>query len=94
MFVVTDNGVEVLVPPLHHAVVTAMVADEDLDKARGDLESALVALESQYPATPAGLGITVAWGLPYFRRSVAAQWERLQPQPLELSERDSRCQPR
>ena len=77
--VVTDNGVEVLVPPLHHAVVTAKVAGGDLGKARADLESALAALESQYPATPAGLGVTVAWGLPYFRRYVPAQWERLQP---------------
>jgi hypothetical protein len=76
---VTDNGVEVLVPPLHHAVVTAKVADGDLGKARDDLEAALAELETQYPATPAGLGITVAWGLPYFRRYVPAQWERLQP---------------
>ena len=77
--VVTDNGVEVLVPPLHHAVVTAKVATDDLVAARKDLEEALAELESQYPATPAGLGITVAWGLPYFRAHVPAQWERLQP---------------
>ena len=77
--VVTDNGVEVLVPPLHHAVVTAKVAGGDLATARADLEGALAALESQYPATPAGLGVTVAWGLPYFRRYVPAQWQRLQP---------------
>ena len=32
--VVTDNGVEVLVPPLHHAVVTAKVATDDLAEAR------------------------------------------------------------
>src|SRR6188472_1411083 len=57
--VVTDNGVEVVVP--------AKVASGDLGKARTDLESALAALESRYPATPAGLGVTVAWGLPYFR---------------------------
>ena len=69
--VVTDNGVEVLVPPLHHAVVTATVAADDLDAARRDLEDALAQLESRYPATPAGLGITVAWGLPYFRRRVS-----------------------
>ena len=47
--------------------------------ARRDLEDALAELESRYPATPAGLGVTVAWGLPYFRRHVPAQWERLQP---------------
>jgi hypothetical protein len=77
--VITDNHVEVLVPPLHHAVVTAKVSAADLGKARKDLEQALAALESQYPATPAGLGITVAWGLPYFRAHVPTQWERLQP---------------
>jgi len=77
--VVTDNGVEVLVPPLHHAVVTAKVVSGDLDKARNGLEDALADLESRYPATPAGLGITLAWGRPYFRQHVRAQWERLQP---------------
>jgi hypothetical protein len=76
---VTKNGVEVLVPPLHHAVVTAKLATDDLGSARTDLESALADLESRYPATPAGLGVTVAWGLPYFRRYVPTQWERLQP---------------
>lgn len=77
--VVTDNGVEVLVPPLHHAVITATVAADDLEGARDDLEATLADLEARYPATPAGLGITVAWGLPYFRRYVPAQWDRLQP---------------
>jgi hypothetical protein len=77
--VVTENGVEVLVPPLHHAVITATVATDDLAAGHRDLEDALVELEARYPATPAGLGITVAWGLPYFRRHVPAQWARLQP---------------
>ena len=77
--VVTDNGAEVLVPPLHHQVVTATVASDDLAAAQRGLEEALTALEARYPATPAGLGITVAWGLPYFRRYVPRQWERLQP---------------
>jgi len=77
--VVTDNGAEVLVPPLHHAVVTAKVATGDLATARGRLEDALRQLESQHPTTPAGLGVTVAWGLPYFRRHVPTQWARLQP---------------
>jgi len=77
--VVTENGVEVLVPPLHHEVVTATLATDDLVAARRDLEGALAELETRYPATPAGLGITVAWGLPYFRRYVPTQWARLQP---------------
>ncbi len=80
--VVTDNGAEVLVPPLHHAVVTATVSTDEPATARAQLEDALVELESRYPATPAGLGLTVAWGLPYFRRHVPAQWERLQPVDL------------
>ena len=60
--VITDNGAEVLVPPLHHAVVTARVATDDLDRARGTLQDALADLESRYPATPAGLGITLRLG--------------------------------
>jgi len=77
--VVHDHGVEVLIPPLHHRVVTAAVASTDLAAARRELDSALAELESRYPATPAGLGITVAWGLPYFHRFVPKQWARLQP---------------
>jgi hypothetical protein len=41
-----------------------------LAAAQKRLEKALVSLEKRYPATPAGLGVTVAWGLPYFRRLV------------------------
>jgi hypothetical protein len=73
---IQDNGVEVLVPPLHHEVVTARVAVDrtDLADAHRTLEDALAKLESQYAATPAGLGVTLAWGLPYFERLVPAQW--------------------
>ena len=76
-----DNGVEVLVPPLHHELVTARVTVDSADArdAALALERSLASLESTYPVTPAGLGVTVAWGLPYFRRLVAPQWERLQP---------------
>jgi hypothetical protein len=70
--VVTDNGVEVLVPPLHHQVVTArLLVDEGpsaLRDARAELEDALAKLDARFEPTPAGLGVTVAWGLPYFRR--------------------------
>ena len=69
--VVHQDGVEVLVPPLHHAVVTARVKATDLKKARLHLEQTLQTLDARYPLTPAGLGVTVAWGLPYFRRHVA-----------------------
>jgi hypothetical protein len=68
--VVRDNGVEVLVPPLHSEIVTATVATTELKEAQRELEAALVRLEERYEPTPAGLGVTVAWGLPYFRRLV------------------------
>ena len=72
--IVEDNGVEVVVPPLHHQLVTGKVkADESpraLREAQSALEDVLAKLERDYPASPAGVGITVAWGLPYFRRYV------------------------
>ena len=34
------------------------------------LESVLVDLETRFAPTPAGVGITIAWGLPYFRRFI------------------------
>ena len=71
--VVVDQGVEVLVPPLHHAVITARVTTDDLRAAQRELEEALVDLEHRYPPTPAGLGVVVGWGLPYFRRYVPRQ---------------------
>lgn len=75
--VVTDNDVEVLVPPLHHQVVTARLRVEGhpraLADARSSLEGTLSALDAQFEETPAGLGVTVAWGLPYFGRYVPGQ---------------------
>jgi hypothetical protein len=72
--VVEHEGVEVVVPPLHHRLVTARVKAGDPRVARRELEEALVDLEQRYdPTTPAGLGVTVAWGLPYFRNHVAMQ---------------------
>ncbi len=72
--IVEDDGVEVVVPPLHHQLVTAKVKVEDSRQSLGDaqqaLEHELAKLERTYPSTPAGLGISVAWGLPYFRRYV------------------------
>ena len=81
---VTDNGVEVLVPPLHHQVTTARVKVDraDIGDAKETLERVLAELDADYPSTPAGLGVTVAWGRPYFERLVAAQaaahlpWDR------------------
>jgi hypothetical protein len=72
--VVVDEGVEVVVPPRHHRLVTAKVASPDARKAARELEDALVELERRFdPTTPAGLGVTIAWGLPYFHSHVASQ---------------------
>jgi hypothetical protein len=68
---VVDNEVIVLVPPLHHQLVTLELrtrqAKKDLLAAQAELEHRLADLESRYVPTPAGLGVTVGWGLPYFR---------------------------
>jgi hypothetical protein len=70
--VVDSEGVEVLVPPLHHRILTARIAAHPADArdAQAELERTLSGLEGDYDPTPAGLGITVAWGLPYFARFV------------------------
>ena len=71
---VEDNGVEVVVPPLHHQLVTAKLTVAErrsaLAEARTELEHALQELEAQFEPSAAGLGVTVAWGLPYFRSYV------------------------
>jgi hypothetical protein len=73
--IVEDNGVEVVVPPLHHQLVTARlrVAERkrDLVGAQKALEEVLAKLDRDFEQTPAGLGVTVAWGFPYFRRFVS-----------------------
>ena len=73
---VTDNHVEVTVPPLHHEVVTARVRVDraDLADAQRTLEAALTDLEARFAPTPLGLGVAFAWGLPYFERLVPAAW--------------------
>jgi hypothetical protein len=78
--IVTDNEVEVLVPPLHHQVVTAKLAIDErsaaVREAQAELAHALDGLDARFEPTPAGLGITVAWGLPYFRRYVGGAASR------------------
>jgi hypothetical protein len=72
--VVVDNDVEVVVPPRHHRLVTAKVAGSDPRQAARELEDALRELENRFdPTTPAGLGVTIGWGVPYFRNHVAEQ---------------------
>jgi hypothetical protein len=81
--VVTDNDVEVVVPPLHHEVVTAKLAvgesRTELAAAQAELAHALDELDGRFEPTPAGLGVTVAWGLPYLRRYVPASTARHLP---------------
>jgi hypothetical protein len=67
------DGIPVVVPPMHHAVVTATVKATDLAAAQQGLERALAELDNRYSLDSAGLGVTVGWGLPYFERHVAQQ---------------------
>ncbi len=72
--VVRELGIEVIIPPLHHRVVTARVrvsGTAKLRAARTRLERQLAGIERRYPSSPAGVGVTLAWGLPYFRKHVA-----------------------
>jgi hypothetical protein len=81
--IVTDDGVQVFEPPLHSEIVTAtLLVDETsaaLAEARGELEQRLAKLDGEFLSTPAGLGVTVAWGLPYFGRYVPRQAEKHLP---------------
>jgi hypothetical protein len=66
----TDNGVEIVVPPLYHELVTARLttaSGEALLAARDELRLALHHIEEGHVVGPSGLIATVAWGLPYFR---------------------------
>lgn len=69
--IVVDNGVQVVVPPLYHEVITAELAvgaaPRALFAAQARLERALRAVEAPHAPTAAGLTIVVGWGLPYFR---------------------------
>jgi hypothetical protein len=70
-----SNGtIAVRVPPLHDHVITATLNvsanAKALQEAQHHLESVLLGLERQFPPTPTGVGITVAWGIPYFRQYI------------------------
>jgi deferrochelatase/peroxidase EfeB len=87
--VVLEDGVEILVPPLHHRVVTGLVMTDEtpaaLAGARLELERALTELETRHPDSSTGLTVTIAWGLPYFRRFVSAQARRELPVDLRAT---------
>jgi hypothetical protein len=79
--IVQSDGIEVLVPPLHHEILTARVgvARHDLLDAQRELERVLAGLDGDYAPSPAGLGVTVAWGRPYFDRFVPGPARKLIP---------------
>ncbi|HWX08905.1 MAG TPA: hypothetical protein VNY33_02910, partial [Gaiellaceae bacterium] len=76
---VQSEGVEVVVPPLHSEVVTGTLKTSDLRAAQPKLEEALRALDARYSEDAAGLGVTIAWGLPYFENHVSAQAKKHLP---------------
>ena len=80
--VVLDNNVEVVVPPRHHQLVTANIRADDLRGAQRELSDALDELDHSYDQTPAGLGVTLAYGLPYFERRVPEAWRAHAPRDV------------
>ena len=88
--IVVDNGVEVVVPPLHNEVVTALLRVEerpaDLREAQAALQEVLGRIDAEYPPAPAGLSISIGWGLPYFRRVVPGPAGERLPVDLRASE--------
>ena len=68
------GSVAIHVPPLHDHVITAKLnvsaSPAALQEAQQHLESVLVDLETRFAPTPAGVGITIAWGLPYFEQFI------------------------
>ncbi|HEV2903258.1 MAG TPA: hypothetical protein VGW30_08360, partial [Gaiellaceae bacterium] len=90
MKLLTHEGVEVVEPPLHHQVVTAQIvpalSGRGLRDAQRTLEEALAGLEREFELTPAGLAVTVAWGIPYFRRFVTRLDDRHMPIDRRASE--------
>jgi hypothetical protein len=92
--VVRHEGVKVLVPPLHHRVVTARLQVDPtkgaMRDARGELDNVLAQLDALDAASTLGLAITVAWGLVYFRRYVPGQTRRELPIDRRASSRSRR----
>src|SRR5260370_34229150 len=71
----SSNGtIPVEVHPLHNHVITATLNipanAKALQEAQQHLESVLLGLEQQFPPAPTGLGVLVAWGLPYFHHYI------------------------
>ena len=68
------GSVAIHVPPLHDHVVTATLnvstSPAALREAQQHLESVLLDLETRFALSPAGVGISIAWGLPYFEQYI------------------------
>ena len=86
---VVDNEVDVVVPALHHQLVTATVRAPErrrsLFDAHRELEAALRGLERQFEQMQTELGVVVGWGLPYLRRYVPRLADRHIPVDLRAS---------
>jgi hypothetical protein len=70
-----SNGmIAIEVPALHDHLITARLNVSSnartLQQAQHHLESVLLDLERRFPPTPSGLGVAVAWGLPYFHHYI------------------------
>lgn len=85
----TSEGVVVFAPPRYSEVVTARLqldaSRASLAEARAELQQRLELLDDRYPPTPAGLAVTVAWGLPYLSRFVPGQAARELPRDLRAT---------
>jgi hypothetical protein len=88
--VVVDEGVEVVVPPLHDEIVTATVRTPGraaaLQDAQRALEDALREIDISFDTAPQGVSVSVGWGLPYFRNHVAGPAGEHLPVDLRASE--------
>lgn len=96
--VIQDNGVTLVIPPLHTDVYTAKLSASkswtrtSLKSAQSRVEKALQVVEQPYPATAAGLTIVVGWGLPYFSTYTATPWKQYAPVDIAYSKQTGTTQ--
>lgn len=96
--VILDNGVTLVIPPLHTDVITAKLSagktwnKTTLQSAQTRLANALNAVEQPYPATAAGVTIVVGWGLPYFRTYTYTPWQTYMPVDVAYSKQSGATQ--
>ncbi len=64
------SAVPVEIPPAWNLVITTTLKRTPTQRDQQRLEAALQAIEAAYPYSPGGVFALVAYGLPYFRRSV------------------------